>query len=152
MKIKSIELVCENCDVFKFDYHEFVQLYVDDIKYEICDGEERYSCNLMIVVLTNDKNREKDIQMINDMNNLTHIELHYEDESKKYICLPWDFTASQWINYKMKTCFSKSGYFLICINNEGKIDESIIQNDRRIVFDFERKNKKLLTNKQKEKR
>ena len=59
MKIKSIELVCENCDVFKFDYHEFVQLYVDDIKYEIWDGEEQYSCNLMTVVLTNDKNREK---------------------------------------------------------------------------------------------
>lgn len=139
MKIKSIELVCENCDVFKFDYHEFVQLYVDDIKYEIWDGEEQYSCNLMTVVLTNDKNREKDIQMINEMNNLSHIELHYEDGSKKYICLPWDFKASQWINYKMRTCFSKNGYFLISINDEEEIDESIIEDDWRIAFDFKYK-------------
>lgn len=146
MKVKSIELVCENCDVFKFDYHEFVQLYVDDIKYGICDGNECYSCSLMTVTLTNDKNREIDIQIIDEMSNLTHIELHYEDESKKYICLPWDFKASQWANYKMKTCFSKSGYFLIRINDEGKIDESIVENDWRIAFDFERKNKKLLTN------
>ena len=73
MDVKSIELVCENCDVFKFNYNEFVQLYVDDIKYGICDGKEYYSCSLMTVVLTNDKNRKEDIQMINEMNNLTHI-------------------------------------------------------------------------------
>ena len=146
MNVKSIELVCENCDVFKFNYNEFVQLYVDDIKYGICDGKECYSCSLMTVVLTNDKNREEDIQMINEMNNLTHIELHYEDGSKKYLCLPWDFQASQWINYKMKTCFLESGYFLICINDEGEIDESIVKNDWRIAFDFKRKNEKLLTN------
>ena len=31
MNVKSIELVCENCDVFKFNYNEFVQLYVDEL-------------------------------------------------------------------------------------------------------------------------
>ena len=139
MDVKSIELVCENCDVYKFNYHEFVQLYIDDIKYGICDGKECYSCSLMTVVLTNDKNREEDIQMINEMKNLTHIELHYEDGSKKYVCLPWDSQASQWINYKMKTYFSESGYFLICINDEGEIDESIVENDWRIAFDFKYK-------------
>ena len=148
MKIKSIELVCENCDVFKFNYHEFVHLYLDDIKYGICDGEERYSCSLMTIILTNDKNREKDMQMISEMNNLTHIELCYEDGSKKYVCLPWDFKASQWINYKMRTCFSKNGYFLIWIDDEEGIDESIKQDDGIIAFEFERKKiKKLLANK-----
>lgn len=144
MKIKSIELVCENCDVFKFNYNEFVQLSLDDIKYGIDDGEERYSCSFMTIILTNDKNREKDIQMINEMNNLTHIELHYEDGSKKYVCLPWNYKASQWINYKMRTCFSKNGYFLIWIDDKEGIDVSIKQDDRIIAFDFERKNKKTI--------
>lgn len=163
-KIKQIDIVCENCEVYTIESKFIERMYIDNLKQsidlhpnglllkeDIGWNEIDTTCDEILLVIKDDgigvcSSWDIDFQYLDDWNmtplykrinqkDITHVDIIFEDGSNCYISVPWDERGGDFYNNFQISSISDDNKIL-CIKIAKNINEEEFLQDFEVYCDY----------------